>query len=179
MRYMQTDEAEDPLQAQLQSAWQKAVAEITGEAIQAPLPTPSPLSQMLNRFSTRYGFISAQGVLVRLGRAFARQLLPTLGATLPQFQSATFRLMPRRRKTLQALQALSEILSPLAEIHVKINAQTVEWLLPAPPSEAKEGGTSPFWAGFVQEAIYWASGGRLLPVRLSQSAVGAVIQTTL
>ena len=141
------------------SAWQSAVWEILGPTEGTPLlgAWPAPWQGTLERLQQRYGQTAGAGLALRMGRAFARHALPFL---IPEagFHHADFRFLPWQRKLPEGLTRLSALASRWfsAEITVQPTSQAVLWRAASCPFGA---GLCTPWVGFLQEALYWLSGG--------------------
>ena len=141
------------------SAWQTAVWEIVGPANGAPLlgALPAPWQGVLDRLRQRYGPTAGAGLALRMGRAFARHALPPL-VTETGLHDTDLRFLPWQRKMPEGLTLLSALTSQwfATEIAVQSTPQGVLWQAEQCPFGT---GLCTPWIGFLQEALYWLSGG--------------------
>ena len=157
---------------ELQRAWQQSLAEILGETKENESFTHAGLLNTITRIRQKYGAQAADGLLLRLGRSLARNLLPWVCANT----HATERLAPRSQKILKTARRMAEALSFLqnAAPQVTLKTRSLEVKLPASASEM-----AAFWAGLFQETTYWASGGQLRPTFTGAEDGAAVIRIHL
>ncbi len=147
-------------------AWQTAVLEIIGPAEGAALlgALPAPWEGVLEALRGRYGETGGAGVGLRLGRAFARHALPPV-AEEAGFRDADFRFLPWPRKMPAGLTRLAALASRWfgTEIAVAPAPQALLWRAGACPFGREAAVCTP-WMGFLQEALYWLSGGHWFAV---------------
>ncbi len=157
---------------ELQHAWQQSLAEILGEAKEDESFTHAGLLSTITRIRQKYGAQAADGLILRLGRSLARNLLPWVCANT----HATERLAPRSQKILKTARRMAETLSFLqnAAPQVTLKTRSLEVKLPAAASE-----TVAFWAGLFQETTYWANGGHLQPISIDLENGIMVLRTHL
>ncbi len=152
-------------------AWQEAVREILGPADFLPqAETPlRPWETLLPALCAHYGEAAGLGIGLRIGRAFARQMIPHL-AEESIFQAAAFRFLPWPRKMATGLHHLAALTSAWFGLAVQIETlpRAMLWhsqrcpFAPAHPAQAFR--CTP-WEGYLQEMLYWLSGGRWFAVR--------------
>ncbi|MEW6178902.1 MAG: hypothetical protein AB1522_03130 [Chloroflexota bacterium] len=116
-----------------------------------------------------YGQQSSAGILMRAGRAAFARLLTGSAAELG-FEDQSFRLLPPRRKIFTALQQLAGWLNRQegGDYRVVEGNGVWQWVCVG----RLEGDLSascrplcPFTMGMLQELTYWASSGRVYPLR--------------
>jgi hypothetical protein len=161
-------------------AWKAAVHEILG--LESPFPSsenPSrPWENLLPALCARYGEAAGLGLGLRIGRAFARQMLPHL-AEEPAFQAVDFRFLPWPRKMVTGLQHLAVLVSEWFgfPVQTEMTSQAVLWLPQGCPFGqhclAHPCRCTP-WEGFLQEVLYWMSGGRLFAVQTAAERPAAL-----
>ncbi len=153
------------------AAWRHAVVEILGAEGKTWLHTAeaaTPWEGLLDWLCRHYGRNAGLGAGLRVGRAFARQALP-LSAEEAGFRDVDFRFLPWPRKMPAGLARLGVLAS-------RWFASPVE-VLPHPAGALWQASTCPFaaadfppqnctpWVGFLQEALYWLSGGHLFAIQ--------------
>ncbi len=155
-------------------AWQRAVHEILGP--ESTLPEPEsplrPWENLLPALCGRYGEAAGLGLGLRIGRAFARQMIPHIAEEMP-FQAVAFRFLPWPRKMTVGLQHLAGLASDWFGLAVTVEAapRAVRWLpqrCPFAPPRAEAAYRCTPWEGFLQEMLYWLSGGRLFTVQATE-----------
>ncbi len=157
----------------VRQAWQTAVYEILGPENTLPEPeNPTrPWEDLLPTLCARYGEAAGLGLGLRIGRAFARQMIPHI-AEETAFQAVEFRFLPWPRKMATGLRRLAALASAWFEMPVEVEAapEAVLWMpqcCPFAPSAAEGAYRCTPWEGFLQEMLYWLSGGRLFAVRVA------------
>ncbi len=151
----------------VQTAWQAAIEEILGpeqDVLGERLPSWQGAVAALCGY---YGERAGKGLSVRIGRAFARRLVP-LFAEQAGFQSAAFRFLPWPRKVVRGLERLGAFARQWFVVPVTVDVQETEivWRFAACPFGATWAGSCALWQGFLQEILYWLSGGRWFAVHL-------------
>ena len=160
-------------------AWQRAVQEILGPEISpSPPEAPSPPWEgLLPMLCARYGETAGLGLGLRVGRAFARQMIPQM-AEETALQKADFRFLPWPRKMIAGLEHLAQDVSTWfgLQIRFEIERDAVLWVpcrCPfAPPHTAHAYRCTP-WEGFLQEMLYWLSGGRIFVIQPAEGRPSA------
>ncbi len=159
-----TDEA-------VRRAWQTAVHEILGPETTLPEPESPlrPWENLLPALCDRYGEAAGLGLGLRIGRAFARQMIPHIAEETP-FQAVAFRFLPWPRKMAVGLHHLAGLASDWFGLAVEVESapRALVWLpqrCPFAPLHAEAAYRCTPWEGFLQEMLYWLSGGRLFTVQ--------------
>ena len=158
----------------LQQAWTTAVQEILGpESDLPPSPNPArPWENLLPALCSRYGEAAGLGLGLRVGRAFARQMLPHI-AEQQAFQRAEFRFLPWPRKMKAGIHHLAALASEWFGLVVNVETgpkESLLWLPQRCPFTAPNAAPcrcTP-WEGFLQEVLYWLSGGRLFALHAAE-----------
>lgn len=164
-------ETAPPLEYVAPAAWRRAVVEILGTEGETWLQAANaaaPWEGLLDWLCGRYGRNAGLGAGLRVGRAFARHALP-LSATEAGFREAEFRFLPWHRKMPAGLARLAALASRwfAAPVEVQPRPTGALWQASACPFAAAgfpQQECTP-WVGFLQEALYWLSGGHLFAVQ--------------
>jgi predicted hydrocarbon binding protein len=111
-----------------------------------------------------YGVRGGRGLALRAGRASFKPFLRVYGAQLG-LEEMEFRLLPLPQKLHKGITALAAMfqLSTLQEIWLEEDEQAFYWRSRGCPFCIKRKNTDAlchFWVGFLQEALYWLSGGK-------------------
>ncbi len=119
-----------------------------------------------------YGPHGGSGVAVRIGRAGFYYGLRAYGARLRVTESA-FRLLPLRTKLERGAAALAELLNQDTPQHVlfQMTDKQFTWEIEGCPLCWNRHTTRPVChmaTGFLQESLYWASGGKIFNVKESR-----------
>lgn len=116
--------------------------------------------QLLNQ---QYGALSVQGMMIRTGRSSFEYLLNNTEA-LSELTDLNFRLLSRPKKIWQGLRCLVHKISIETGLNFVLDQDDDKWVLKIEESsglynEALKNLYN-FLIGFLQEFMYWSSGGR-------------------
>lgn len=134
------------------------------EAIDQPGSILEHASQLLYTLENSYGWLGGQGLAVLIGRSMFKHVLQGAGAGLGLADLA-FRLLPLARKRLTVLQNLAQALNNTGAftINIKDEEDCLLWIIERCPLCRERSTQAPACAlvsGFLQEALYWLSGGK-------------------
>jgi predicted ArsR family transcriptional regulator len=132
---------------------------------QIPYQTISRIQQTLEK---KYGERSGQGLALRVGQATFRYSFREF-ADQAGMNQLSFRLLPPQQKIQQGAGKLAEMLSQLYAQNIRVEDQgdSLRWIVDHCPYCWHRHAESPvchLGAGFLQEFLFWASGGHFYHV---------------
>lgn len=121
------------------------------------------ICEVQSAIEDNYGVQCGQGILLRIGRAFfnfiLRDFSPQIGFTDP-----SFRFLPMRKKIKAGLERLAVMYNQFLDQPVCIKEEDqYYWVMERCPlcwNKRSSQKSCAFMVGFLQEAMYWLSGGR-------------------
>lgn len=141
-----------------------------GNGLTAPTETEVRLeawSRFQETIEQRYGSRAGRGLMVRIGRACFKYGLDEFGGQLG-LNDLAFRLKPSVERTVQALQALTDLLRSALRQRIRLESDEGSLYLvlercPLCSAQEQAGRGVPgcyLLIGLLQEMLYWVSGGR-------------------
>ena len=129
----------------------------------------------INRIQTAleqlYGTQCGQGLSLRVGRAFFNFTLREFGPQVGLSDSA-FRLLPLKKKIKAGLELLAEIFNRYSDQQVSVSENgNLYWTIEHCPicwGKKNQFKTCSLMIGFLQEAMYWITGGRQFHIEEQQ-----------
>jgi predicted hydrocarbon binding protein len=129
------------------------------------------VSQVQSALEEIYGLQCGQGLSLRCGRVFFGHMLRDLGSQVG-LTEMNFRLLPMGKKITTCMDMLAEAFNRYSDQRVRFTAQgNLFWEIERCPLCWHRNASSPccaFAVGFLQEAMYWISGGRQYRVEETQ-----------
>jgi predicted hydrocarbon binding protein len=124
--------------------------------------------QLQASLETVYGASAGRGVAVRSGRACFRHILREFGSELG-LMGLDFRLLPTIRKIKFCSRSLASLFNQHTDQHVEIVSEDsyIQWHFERCPFCREQHTHSPacyLTVGLLQEALSWASGGKIFKV---------------
>ena len=117
--------------------------------------------QLLNQ---QYGTLSVQGIMIRTGRSSFEYLLNNTEA-LSELTDLNFRLLSRPKKIWQGLRYLVDKISLETGLNFILDQDEDKWILKIEENSGLYNESLKslynFLIGFLQEFMYWSSGGRI------------------
>ena len=129
------------------------------------------INQIQTALEQQYGTQCGQGLSLRIGRAFFNLTLREFGPEVGLSNSA-FRLLPLKKKVKAGLESLAEIFNHYSDQHVSVSENgNLYWIVEQCPVCC--GKRTPYkncslTIGFLQEAMYWITGGRQFHIEEQQ-----------
>lgn len=119
-----------------------------------------------------YGPHGGRGILLRIGRACFQQGLREFGP-LFGLTDLAFRLLPLKTKLKVGANAFADIFNKHSDQRVRIeeDERSIFWIIERCPvcwQRRADGPSCHLAVGLLQEALYWASGGKIFQVEETQ-----------
>ncbi|MEW6648765.1 MAG: 4-vinyl reductase [Chloroflexota bacterium] len=132
---------------------------------------PADFSRLRAALEQRYGIETANGVLLRAGRAVFTNILKSYSVEMG-FEELDFRLLAPRKKVLKGMQLLAGFLTAQCGCAITVSSQNGFWLWSMADCFECAGidRKKPlcyFTVGMLQEFMMWVSSGRTHPLRES------------
>jgi hypothetical protein len=136
------------------------------------------ISQLQQSLEQVYGPLGGRGLALRSGRASFRYGLRIFGESAG-LMKLDYRLLPPKSKLRVGAGSLAGLLSQISDQHVRIeeDERSIDWIVERCPlcwGRRADGPVCHMQVGFLQEFLYWASGGKYYGVVETEcAAMGA------
>ncbi len=132
------------------------------------------ISQIQQTLEQLYGPLGGRGLALRSGRASFRYGLKAFGETAGLME-LNYRLLPPKSKLKVGAGSLADLLGQISDQHVQMHEdeKSIYWTVQRCPlcwGRHADGPVCHLQVGFLQEFLYWASGGKFYDVMESECA---------
>jgi predicted hydrocarbon binding protein len=122
------------------------------------------ISHLQASLESAYGSRAGHGLAVRIGRACLKYALREFGTELGLTELA-FRLLPLQAKLTTATEAFAQLFNTCTDQKIRLEGDQryIDWIIERCPlcwESRAEGPGCHLAMGFLQEALFWASGGK-------------------
>ncbi len=153
--------------------------EIQHPGQEKPQGTRVPLDSLVNIqqfLEDSFGEKSAQGILIRVGRASFISYLKDRGEMLGWF-GLSFKMLSTRKRLMNGLETLSQNLYHYGDNPISLSSEEESWIwhdqdCPWCLERKSHGPSCSFTTGFLQEFTYWAGAGKTYLVREVECIAG-------